>query len=77
MSNIIHKGGKALKAAVALRVGKAILTKRVILFSIGLAGIGILAAAGSGYMVYSLVTREDRKPKKSKASRILKKLKFK
>lgn len=76
MSNIVHSGGKALKTAVALRVGKAILTKRVILFGIGLAGIGVLAAAGTGYVVYSLVTRENRKPKKSKASRILKKLKF-
>lgn len=76
MSNIVHTGGKALKTAVALRVGKAILTKRVILFGLGAVGIGVLAAAGTGYMVYNLVTREDSKPKKSKASRILKKLKF-
>ena len=76
MSNIVHKGGKALKSAVALRVGKTILTKRVMLFGIGLAGVVVLAAAGTSYMIYSLVTCENRKPKKSKASRILKKLKF-
>ena len=76
MGNIVHKGGKALKTAVALRVGKAILTKRVILFSIGLAGIGVLAAAGTGYMVYSLATKEDKKPKKRKGSKLLKKLKL-
>lgn len=76
MSNIVHTSGKALKTAVALKVGKAILTKRVILFGIGLAGIGVLAAAGTGYMVYSIVTRDDKKTKKSKTSRILKKLKL-
>lgn len=76
MSTILHTGGKALKSAVALRVGKAILTKRVLLYSLGLAGIGVLAAVGTSYMVYSLATRAGRKPKKSKASGILKKLKF-
>ncbi|MFN4762360.1 hypothetical protein ACKGJN_04485 [Gillisia sp. Q332] len=68
MSNILHTGGKALKTAVALKVGKAILTKHVILYSIGLAGIGVLAAAGTGYLVYSLATRKKRKPKKRKTS---------
>ncbi len=76
MSNIVHKGGKVLKSAVALRVWKAILTKRVLISGVGLAGIGVLAAVGTGYMVYSLVTREDSKTKKSKTSRILKKLRL-
>lgn len=71
MRNIVRSGEKALKSAVALRVGKAILTKRVILFGIGAVGIVVLAAAGTGYMVYSLVARENRRPKRSKASRIL------
>ena len=76
MSSLIHTGGKALKSAVALRVGKAILKKRALLFGIGLAGIGVLAAVGTSFIIYSLVPREARKTTKNKASKFFKKLKL-
>ena len=74
MSTILHKGGKILKSAVALRVGKAILTKRVLLYGIGIAGIGVLAAVGTSCMVYNLTTKGGKR-KKCKTSGFFKKLK--
>ena len=55
MSKIATAGGNLLKKAVALRVGKALLTKPV-----AMAGLGIGAVAGVGYLAYSFFNKKKK-----------------
>lgn len=55
MSKITAAGGSLLKKAVALRVGKALLTKPV-----ATAALGIGAVAGVGYLAYSFFDKKKK-----------------
>lgn len=55
-STIVNFGKKYLKGKVALKAGKALLNKRT-----GLIGLGIGAAAGAGYLAYSLINKDKRR----------------
>lgn len=55
-STIVNFGKKYLTAKVVAKAGKALLTKRT-----GLIGLGIGAAAGAGYLAYSLVSKNKGK----------------
>lgn len=61
MSKITAAGGSLLKKAVALRVGKALLTKPV-----ATAALGIGAVAGVGYLAYSFFDKRKKKKLKNK-----------
>lgn len=64
MSKITSAGGKLLKKAVALRVGKALLTKPV-----AMAGLGIGAVAGVGYLAYSFFDKKKKEKEVEQARR--------
>lgn len=64
MSKIASVGGNLLKKAVALRVGKALLTKPV-----AMAGLGIGAAAGAGYLAYSFIDKKKKEKQAENARR--------
>lgn len=64
MSKIAAVGGNLFKKAVALRVGKVLLTKPV-----AMAGLGIGAAAGVGYLAYSLLDKKNKQKKEEEARR--------
>lgn len=64
MSKIAAVGGNLLKKAVALRIGKALLTKPV-----AMAGLGIGAVAGVGYLAYSFFDKKNKEKKLEEARR--------
>lgn len=64
MSKIAAVGGNLLKKAVVLRVGKALLTKPV-----AMAGLGIGAVAGVGYLAYSFFDKKSKEKKEEEARR--------
>lgn len=51
-STIVEFGKKYLKGKVALKAGKALLNKRT-----GMIGLGVGAAAGVGYLAYTLINK--------------------
>lgn len=55
-NTIIDLGKKYLKGKVVLKAGKALLTKRA-----GFIGLGIGAAAGAGYLAYTLISKNKDK----------------
>lgn len=55
-NTIIDLGKKYLKSKVVLKAGKALLTKRA-----GAIGLGIGAAAGAGYLAYTLISKNKDK----------------
>ncbi len=62
MGKIAAIGGNLLKKAVALRVGKVLLTKPV-----AMAGLGIGAVAGVGYLAYSLIDKKKKEKRNQEA----------
>lgn len=58
MSKIAAVGGNLIKKAVALRIGKALLTKPV-----AMAGLGIGAVAGVGYLAYTFFDKRKSEKK--------------
>ncbi|CAN5396639.1 hypothetical protein BH23BAC2_BH23BAC2_20540 [soil metagenome] len=64
MSKIAAVGGNLLKKAVALRVGKALLTKPV-----AMVGLGIGAVAGASYLAYSFFDKRKKEKKEEDARR--------
>ena len=64
MSKIAVVGGNLLKKAVALRVGKALLTKPV-----AMAGLGVGAVAGVGYLAYTFFGKKNKEKKEEEARR--------
>jgi len=62
MSKIAAVGGSLLKKAVALRIGKALLTK-----PIAMAGLGVGAVAGAGYLAYSYFDKRNKNKKQKEA----------
>lgn len=64
MSKLVAVGGNLLKKAVVLRVGKALLTKPV-----AMAGLGIGAVAGVGYLAYSFFGKKSKEKKEEEARR--------
>ena len=63
MSKIAAVGGNLLKKAVALRIGKALLTKPV-----AIAGLGIGAVAGVGYLAYSYLDKRKKEKKEDETN---------
>jgi uncharacterized membrane protein YebE (DUF533 family) len=64
MGKIAAVGGNLLKKAVALRVGKALLTKPV-----AMAGLGVGAVAGVGYLAYTFFDKKNKEKKEEEARR--------
>lgn len=62
MSKLVALGGNLLKKAVVLRIGKALLTKPV-----AVAGLGIGAVAGVGYLAYSFFDKRNKEKKEEEA----------
>jgi len=64
MGKIATLGGGLLKKAVVARIGKAILTKPV-----AMAGLGVGAVAGLGYLAYSYLDKKNKEKKEEEARR--------
>lgn len=64
MSKIVTAGGNLLKKAVVLRIGKALLTKPV-----AMAGLGIGAVAGVGYLAYNFFDKKKKEKEEEQARR--------
>lgn len=64
MSKITAIGGNLLKKAVVLRIGKALLTKPV-----AMAGLGVGAVAGVGYLAYNFLDKRKKEKQEEEARR--------
>lgn len=64
MSKITAIGGNLLKKAVVLRIGKALLTKPV-----AMAGLGVGAVAGVGYLAYNFLDKRKKDKQEEEARR--------